>query len=138
MSSLIIIRYKTPHVEVIDTCNIIISVSNIRLFETMPYLYYHISQFTKAGPFQGHHHSLKKEYTWCNRKPLSHISQFVVIFCENASPRCDLDNICQYHLLDHDLSYIFTKFHSNRPKNIKILAGGQCAPLGPGIDLKIN
>ena len=59
-----------------------------------------------------------------------------VTFCRNAPPCGDSEKFVWYHLLDHDLFYICTKFHSNRAKNREILErawrGAQCAPLGHG------
>ena len=43
----------------------------------------------------------------------------------------DLEKFWWYHLLEHDLFYTCTKFHSNLPKNIEILEGAQCAPPPP-------
>ena len=50
---------------------------------------------------------------------LSYFPIFVT-FCRNAPPCGDLEKISLYHLLDHDLFYICTKFHSNWPKNIEL------------------
>ena len=64
----------------------------------------------------------------------------MVTFCRNAPPHGDLEKFWWYYLVDHDLFYVCTKFHSNRPINIEILEGGTMCPppppppppLGPG------
>ena len=52
-------------------------------------------------------------------------------------PPGGLEKFGWYYLLDHDLFYICTKFHSNRSKDIEIWRGANNVPTLGLWDLKI-
>ena len=53
-----------------------------------------------SGPFQGHHHSLKKEYTWCNHKP-SLVYMYIFSLHHGNLQRLHNENITKITKLSH-------------------------------------